>query len=155
MPPRRRTRRVTLPLVVSWSCLATYVVAARIVGNWFPLSTFDMYQAHAPERVARIVVVDAEDGKRELDHFEGFMCEPTHPSLAQALAARCSEEHRPLPYVVRDQQLWLDAHLDPAGGPEAITIVSRAYAPSERPGPPAHADCELARCLARRRGGAP
>ena len=59
------------------------------------------------------------------------------------------------PYVVRDQQLWLEAHLDPTGGPEAIAIVSRAYALAERPGAPAFTDCVIARCTARRRGVTP
>ena len=149
------SRPFTLPLVVAWSCLATYLVAARVVGNWFPLSTFDMYQAHAPEVVARVVVVDEHGDKRELAHYEALACEPAPLELAAALAERCSEEHRPIPYVVRDQQLWLDAHRGPAGGPEAIAIVSRAYVLAERPGAPAFGDCVLARCTARRRGGAP
>lgn len=153
--PLRRPRRVTLPLVVAWSCLATYLVAARIVGNWFPLSTFDMYQAHAPEVVARVVVVDGEGAKQELRYFEAYACEPVRLELAATVAERCGEEHRPVPYVVRDQQLWLDAHLDPAGGPEAIAIVSRAYALAERPGAPAFTDCVIARCTARRRGVTP
>jgi hypothetical protein len=148
-------RRITLPLVVAWACLVTYVVAARVVGNWFPLSTFDMYQAHAPEVVARIVVVDEEGRGRELGQFEGYACEPEPPRLAEAVAEQCGEEHRPLPYVVRDQQIWLDAHLDPAGGPEAIAIVSRAYVLAERPGAPAFTDCVVARCTARPRGGSP
>ena len=146
---------MTLPLVVAWSCLATYVVAARVVGNWFPLSTFDMYQAHAPEVVARVIAVGDAGQRRELRHYEGYACEPAPLRLAAAVAERCGEEHRPLPYVVRDQQLWLDAHLDPAGGPEAIAIVSRAYVLAERPGAPAFTDCVLARCTARRRGGTP
>lgn len=153
--PLRRPRRVTLPLLVAWSCLATYVVAARVVGNWFPLSTFDMYQAHAPEVVARVVVVDGEGAKRELRHFEAYACEPAPVELAERVAERCSEEHRPVPYVVRDQQQWLEAHSDPAAGPETIAIVSRAYALAERPGAPAFTDCVIARCTARRRGGTP
>jgi hypothetical protein len=153
--PTPHPRRVTLPLVVAWSCLATYAVAARVVGSWFPLSTFDMYQAHAPEVVVRVVVVDGEGRKRELGHYEDYACEPAPVKLAEAVAQRCGEEHRPLPYVVRHQQLWLDEHLDPAGGPESIAIVSRAHVLAERPGAPAYTDCMLARCTARRRGGSP
>jgi nucleotide-binding universal stress UspA family protein len=141
--------------VAAWAWLCTYVVAARVVGNWFPLSTFDMYQGHAPEVVARVMAVDAEGRARELGHYEGYACEPAAVELAAAVAERCSEEHRPLPYVVRDQQLWLEAHVEAAGGPEAIAIVARAYALAERPGAPAFTDCELARCTARRRGGSP
>lgn len=141
--------------MAAWACLATYVMAARVVGNWFPLSTFDMYQAHAPEVVARVVVVDAAGRARELRHYEAYACEPAPVELAAAVAERCDEEHRPLPYVVRDQQLWLEAHVDAAGGPEAIAIVSRAYMLAEQPGAPAFTDCALARCTARRRGGSP
>jgi hypothetical protein len=153
--PSRRSLRFTLPLLVAWSCLATYLVAARIVGNWFPLSTFDMYQAHAPEAVARVVVIDGEGSKRELGYFHAYACEPAQLELTAAVAERCSEEHRPLPYVIRDQQLWLDDHRDPAGGPEAIAIISRAYVLAERPEAPVYTDCVLARCTARRRGGSP
>ena len=98
------------------------------------------------------LVVDGEGRKRELRHFEGYACEPARLELAAAVTERC-EEHRPLPYVVRDQQLWLDGHLDPAGGPEAIAIVSRAYQLAERHGAPPYTDCVLARCTARRSGG--
>lgn len=157
--PARRSRRFTLPLVVAWSCLATYVVAARVVGNSFPLSTFDMYQAHAPEVVARVVVVDAAGVERELGHYDGYACEPAPLQLGAEVAERCGEQHRPLPYVVRDQQRWLEAHLESggagAGAAEAIAIVSRAYVLTEQPGPPAFTDCELARCTAHPRGGAP
>ncbi len=146
-------RRVTLPLVVAWSSLATYLVAARVVGNWMPLSTFDMYQGSAPEVAARVVVVDAGGERHELDRFEGYACEPAAAELAATLAARCTDEHRPLPYVVRDQQRWLDAHRDAADGPEAVAITSRAHALTGRPGAPASSDCVLARCTARRRGG--
>jgi hypothetical protein len=153
--PLQASRRVTLPLVVAWSCLVTYLVAARVVGNWFPLSTFDMYQARAPEAVARVVVADREGRRHELGQYEGYACEPLRLELAQTVAERCSEEHRPLPYVVRDQQLWLDGHIDARGGPETIAIVSRAYVLAERRGAPAYTDCVLARCTARRRGGSP
>jgi len=153
--PLRRPRRVTLPLVVAWSCLVTYLVAARVVGNSFPISTFDMYQGHAPEVVARVVVVDGEGRKRELGQYEGYACEPAPVRLAERVAERCSEEHRPLPYVVRDQQLWLDAHLEPAGGPETVAIASRAYVLVERPGAPTFTDCVIARCTATLRGGSP
>lgn len=135
--------------------MTTYAVAARIVGNSFPLSTFDMYQAHAPEVVARVVVVDAAGRGRELSRYEGYACEPTPVRLAAAVKERCGDEHRPLPYVVRDQQLWLDAHLDADGGPEQVALVSRAYVLAERAGAPAFMDCVVARCTARVRGGAP
>lgn len=134
--------------------MVTYVVAARVVGNFFPLSVFDMYQAHAPEVVARVIVLDGAGGKQELGRFEAFACEPGPVRLAE-LEGRCGAEHRPPPYVIRDQQRWLDEQLDPAGGPEAITIVSRAHVLVERPGAPAFRDCVVARCTARRRGAVP
>lgn len=148
-------RRFTLPLLIAWSIFATYLGAARLVGNLFPLSVFDMYRAHAPEVVARVLAVDAAGTKHELSRLEAFACEPAPVQLRAQVEARCDVDHRPLPYVLRDQQVWLDAHLDPAGGPEAITIISRAYVLVDRPGAPAHHDCELARCTARRREALP
>lgn len=141
--------------MVAWSIFATYLLAARQVGNLFPLSVFDMYQAHAPEVVARVMARDEAGRGIELDRFEALSCKA--PIELSTVEERCGSDHRPLPYVLRDQQHWLDAHLDTNGtaeaGPEAIELVSRAYVLTPRPGAPAFADCVLARCAARCRGG--
>ena len=143
-------RGVPLPFVVAWAVFATYLVAARVVGNLFPLSVFDMYQSHAPEVAARVVVLDAAGREAELDHFEGFVCESEPVSLLRA-GQSCGPDHRPLHYVVRDQELWIEAHRGgDAATSEPITIVSRARSVTREP---VTADCVIARCYARRRGG--
>lgn len=143
-------------MLVAWSCFAVYLAAARVVGNFYPLSVFDMYQGHAPEVAARVVVIDAQGRASQLRHFEGFACEPAALELEAAqIEAQCGADHRPLPYVLRDQQHWIADHIDPAGGSTSITIVSRAHVLEERAGAPAVRDCALARCTARRRGAEP
>ncbi|HFE46561.1 MAG TPA: hypothetical protein ENJ18_13885, partial [Nannocystis exedens] len=44
--------------IVAWTVFITYFVAARGIQNFFPLSVFDMYRAHAPAVVARIIITD-------------------------------------------------------------------------------------------------
>ncbi|MCA9712704.1 MAG: hypothetical protein KDK70_43145, partial [Myxococcales bacterium] len=110
-PPRRLDRR----LVVAWAIFATYLLAARMVGNFFPLSVFDMYQAHAPSVVARVLVVDEAGERAEVEDFEGWACEGPPLSMPQ-VEQRCGARHRPLDYVLRDQALYIEAHGDAAGG---------------------------------------
>lgn len=143
--------RLQLPFVVAWAIFATYVVAARGVRNLFPISVFDMYQAHAPRVVARVVVVDAEGHKAEIEDFDGWVCEGGLPVLREPERV-CGPDHRPLEYVTRDQELFLHAHEGEAPGPEAVTIVSRAFVLDPEPGTPRSTDCILARCTAHRRG---
>ena len=128
---------------------ATYLVAARIVGNFFPLSVFDMYRGHAPEWAARVVAVDASGRVAELDDFEAFACDLEPVSLAR-VEATCGPDHRPLAYVTRDQELWVEAHRG-SDGDEPIAIVSRARALDHD----SFDDCVIAKCTARRRGASP
>ncbi len=138
------TRRVPLSWVVAVSVFATYLLAARGPRNLFPLSVFDMYQAHAPAVVARVLAVDASGGVAELDAFEAWSCEWEADLLD--LEATCGEDHRPLSYVTRDQSHLLDANTGP--GTEEVRIVSRAYRVHE---PGAFEDCLVAVCRATRR----
>jgi hypothetical protein len=126
----------------------TYVIAARIVGNFFPLSVFDMYQARAPEVAARVLAIDAAGRTAELHDFEAFACDERPLSLAH-IDDTCGPDHRPLEYVTRDQELYIEAHVGDAGD-ESIAVVSRAYSLSD----PGVSDCVIAHCMARRRGEA-
>ncbi len=141
-------RRVALPFVVAWGVFATYLLGARIVGNFFPLSVFDMYRGHAPQWAARVVAVDASGRTAELDAFEAFACDPDPPPLRD-VERICGPAHRPLGYVVRDQELWLLRH--GGSGDEEIAIVSRARALDND----ATDECVIARCSATRRGASP
>jgi hypothetical protein len=145
-----RQRRV--PLVVAWAIFATYVLAARGVRNFFPISVFDMYQAHAPDVVARVMVIDAAGHTEDIEAFDGWVCDGGPPRLRD-VERTCGRDHRPLEYVTRDQELWVHGHGGDAPGPEAVTIVSRAYVLGDRAGAPPHSDCTIARCTARRREG--
>jgi hypothetical protein len=154
MPATPTTRRIDLPLVVAWAIFATYVLAARGVRNMFPISVFDMYQAHAPEVVARVLVLDAAGETAQVEQFEGFVCEDD-PAVLMHVEDTCGADHRPLEYVTRDQASYLARHSGQAPGPEAITLVSRAYVLTARPGAPPSTDCVLTHCTARRRGSPP
>lgn len=151
-----RRRRFDRPSVVAWAVFGTYLVAARVVGNFFPLSVFDMYQGHAPPVVSRVMVRDGAGATAEVDDYEGYVCE--EPGLSMALVEqRCRPRHRPLDYVVRDQALHIEAHpgVPTDEGSEPVEIVMRAHVLDPSPDEPAVTDCVVLRCTARRRGGAP
>lgn len=138
-----------LPFIVAWGVFATYLVGARIVGNFFPVSVFDMYRERPPDVAARVIVIDASGQAAELDEFEAFVCgEPL--SLAR-IDLTCGDHHRPLDYVARDQELYIEAHRGVEGG-EPIAIVSRAHPLSSAR---TSSDCVIAHCTARRRGSSP
>lgn len=132
------------PTVVAWSVFAAYLLAARGIRNSFPFSVFDMYQARGTPTAARVVVLDDAGVQHEIEDFVAVQCEPV--TLRVALQ-RCSAEHRPLDYVVRDQQQWLEARLVADPQPERVAIVSRAWTFADTT---TTADCVLATCTARR-----
>ena len=136
--------RVPLPWLVAVTIFTTYLVTARGPQNLFPLSVFDMYQGHAPEVVARVLVIDADGNAAEIDAYEDWSCAWDADLLNPEPV--CGSDHRPLRYVTRDQSRYLEAH---AGAVEAeVRLVSRAYRLREAD---VYADCTLARCRARRR----
>ncbi len=139
-----------MPFVVAWAIFATYVLAARGVRNLFPISVFDMYQAHAPEYVARVLVVDAHGATAEVDAFDDWTCEWEVERLDR-LEPVCGSRHRPIEYVTRDQTHWIERHAAETPGPETVTLVSRAYRLRPEAGAPPHEDCAVARCTVRRR----
>lgn len=136
--------RVSLPWLVAVAIFGTYLLAARGPRNLFPLSVFDMYQGHAPEVVARVLVVDAQGRTAEIDAYDEWSCEWEADLLDPEPV--CGADHRPLEYVTRDQSHYLEAHVGRGG--EEVRIVSRAYRLHEAS---RFDDCTLARCLARRR----
>lgn len=146
-------RRMTLPFVVGWAIFATYLVAARGVRNFFPLSVFDMYQRRAPAAVSRVLVVDRHGGEHRISELAGFHCEPAPPMLTD-VRRYCGPEHEPLDYVMRDEQRDLEAHLSSEPGREPIAIVSRSFRIAAS-GELTTSDCVLARCTANPRGDAP
>jgi len=148
-------RQRALPFVVVWAIFITYVLAARGVRNFFPISSLDMYQAKAPTVASRVLVVDSSGKPSEITQYDAFQCNPAHPKLADV--AHC--EHANIgrvEYVARDLQIHFDKHerQDIKNGVEA-KIVWRIFYLEDRPGPPAHEDCVLAVCQVRRKGAQP
>jgi len=153
MHPRAARHRFDRPRAVAWAVFATYLVAARLVGNFFPLSVFDMYQAHAPDVATRVMVLDARGEAGEVDDYEGFACDGPPLSMA-VIEQRCGEHYRPIDYVVRDQALHIEAtsRVDAERDAEPVALVARARVLDPGPEQPAVSDCVVARCTARRRG---
>jgi hypothetical protein len=133
-------------MLAAWLIFAAYLLAARGIRNSFPFSVFDMYQARGNTTAARVVVLDAQGTQHELDAFAALRCDPV-PQLSAALQT-CSAEHRPLDYVVRDQQQLLESRLVGEAQPMPMALVSRAWTFAETA--TTTADCELARCTAMR-----
>lgn len=149
MPATRR--RLSTPRSAAWLIFAAYLLAARGIRNSFPFSVFDMYQARGTTTAARVVVLDAQGGQHEIDAFAAVHCEPS-PRLADAIHT-CSDEHRPLEYVVRDQQRLLESRLVGQAQPMPIAIVSRAW--TFAAATTTTADCALALCTASWGGASP
>ena len=127
--------------------MGTYVLAARGVGNLFPISTFEMYGRSAPGSASRIVVRRAGGGLEEVTAFEAFECsEPIDGDPIACLDA-WPYEHVPAEDEgavahVRDHA----ARLDGAG--ESVEIVRRIWRLRGETAPEVE-DCALARCSVR------
>jgi hypothetical protein len=148
-------RRRALPFVVVGAIFVTYVLAARGVRNFFPISSFDMYQAQSSTIASRVLVVDPSGKPSEITQYESFQCNPSRPKLADVTHCEHAGTGR-VEYVARDQQIYLDAHLrqDVTNGRES-KLVWRTFILEDRPGPPTHNDCVLAVCQVRRKGTEP
>ena len=145
-------RRALLPPIVVWAIFIAYALAARGVRNFFPISSFDMYQGRAPTIATRILVVDNSGKTAEITQYESFQCNPEKPILDDLRHCQGAAIRGP-GYVVRDQQIYLDAHLHPgvAQNPDA-KLVLRTFTLENKPGPPAFTDCVLAVCQVHQRG---
>ena len=147
--------RGSLPIaaIVAWTVFIAYFSAARGIQNFFPVSVFDMYRAHAPAVVGRVIVRDRAGDASELTTWTGFHCKGGRPVLRDLEACAPDPTSRPLGYILRDQQLHLDEHSEVVPGSEAIAIaiVLRSYRLVAERGAPPHTDCVIARCTARQR----
>ncbi|MBK9260928.1 MAG: hypothetical protein IPM54_14055 [Polyangiaceae bacterium] len=148
-------QRGALPIVVAWAIFLAYVLAARGVRNFFPISAFDMYQARSQDIASRVLVVDEMGKPSELTQYEAFRCDPPRPELANVQHCLHAGAGR-VEYVLRDAQIHLDAHLTPdiADGTD-VKLVWRTFTLKDRPGPPAFTDCVLATCRVRGKGRGP
>jgi hypothetical protein len=150
-----RRIRPTLPFVLVWTIFVVYVVAARGVRNFFPISAFDMYQARSPDIASRIMAIDLSGQTVEIERFDVFQCDPPQPALENNRHCSHAGVGR-VDYVVRDKQIYLDGHLsNNLSGGEEVKLVWRTVVLEDRPGPPASSDCILANCRARRKAGVP
>jgi hypothetical protein len=149
------SRRSLLPVVAVWAIFIAYVLAARGIRNFFPISAFDMYQRQSPTIATRILVVDAAGASSEITQYDAFQCNPAQSKLENVQHCEGAAIRGP-GYVVRDQQIYLDAHLRSGSieGPEA-KLVLRTFTLEDRPGPPTFSDCALAVCRVHKRGESP
>lgn len=144
-PPRGTTPRFAAGLV-----FVAYLVAARGIGNCYPVSVFDMYQGRGDETAARVMVRDVGGAVLELEEFENYSCFPRLPMITE-VKRYCPAAHQPLDYVTRDQQQLLERRITatPHADGEEVAIVSRAFFLAEQP--LVTQDCVIARCTAQRR----
>lgn len=144
--------RKALPFVVVWAIFAAYVLAARGVRNFFPISSFDMYQAQSSTVASRVLVVDTSGKTSEITQYDEFQCDPPRPKLTDVTHCEHAGIGR-VQYVARDQQIYFDEHVrqDVKNGVD-VKLVWRTFNLEERPGPPAHNDCMLAVCQVQRKG---
>lgn len=148
-------RRSILPTVVVWAIFIAYVLAARGIRNFFPISSFDMYQGQSPTMTSRILIVDNAGHPSEITHYDAFQCNPTKPKLDDVQHCEGARIRGPN-YVVRDQQIHLDAHLhSSADAGSEVKLVLRTFTLENKPGPPAFSDCVLAVCRVHNGGGTP
>lgn len=148
-------RQKALPFVVVWAIFIAYILAARGIRNFFPISSFDMYQAQSSTMASRVLVVDSSGKPSEITQYEAFQCDPPRPNLADVTHCEHAETGR-VEYVARDQQIHFDEHVrqDVQNGVEA-KLVWRTFRLEERPGPPTYTDCVLAVCQVRKKGALP
>lgn len=134
-------------VVFSLGLVVVYVVAARGIGNLFPLSTFEMYGSEAADSASRIVVRDAQGRLVEVDDFTALECSDS-PS---ADVTACVDQW-PFGYTPAEDNKAI-AHVgaaSPVGaGGETVAIVRRIWR-FDSEGPPTHVDCTLAMCRGRR-----
>jgi hypothetical protein len=134
----------------AWLVFLVYLVAARIPANFFPLSVFDMYSHAASPTAGRYLFLDEHDAPVRLSAIEALACVPERLDLAAAVPG-CGDDFRPIPYVVRDQQLAFDARLRAFEGGELVRVVGRTHWLAGGPNGAPWTDCEVARCRMRRR----
>ena len=151
VPVNRPRGPLPIAAIVAWTVFIAYFSAARGIQNFFPVSVFDMYRAHAPAVVGRVIVTDRTGDASEITTWTGFHCDDGRPVLKDLEACAPEPTSRPIGYILRDQQLHLDEHSEVKPGSEAIAIILRSYRLVTERGAPPHTDCVIARCTARRR----
>lgn len=76
------------PRLVAFGVFVVYLLAARGVGNFYPLSTFEMYGSSTLSSASRIVVRDESGAVDEVDAYTGFACDhPVDPDPRTCLEA--------------------------------------------------------------------
>lgn len=120
-----------------------YVVAARGVGNLYPLSTFEMYGATRLVDASRIVVI-AQGEPHEVERFSKWRCDREPDPDPH----RCDESW-PFFHIEASDRAAIDRvrnAASPGADAIAVVLVRRIWRLGERDGEVAVEDCELARC---------
>jgi hypothetical protein len=128
-------------LTVSVLALVGYLLAARGVENFYPLSTFPMYSGEPGSTASRIMAL-GEGGLVEVTDLVDWRCD----KLPHLETATCGDA-RTVPYLDREREAYIRSHA--GAGNQSYLLVRRVFSfdrdAKER------ADCTLARCRARRR----
>ncbi len=124
--------------------LLVYVVAARGVGNLYPLSSFEMYGSTRLTTASRIAV-QTDRGVQEIERFSRWRC-ATPPSVDPRI---CLAQWPYFHVEARDREV-LD-HIrdaaDPGTDAQPVTVIRRVWRlPAD--GPAVASECVLAQCEA-------
>jgi len=135
--------------LVSVLAFGSYLAISRLVVDFFPFTTLNMYSQTRAQSASRIVARDAVGRAHEIDRFDRWDC----PAPLDPTARGCPDvaDIYVIDYVDRDTAVYLDAHRGSAVRGVSMDLVRRVWRLSDRAGPPAFRDCFLMRCRASRR----
>jgi hypothetical protein len=119
--------------------LAGYLLAARGVGDLYPLSTYSMYAGSPGDSISRVMAL-VGGSFVEVTDLSSWQCD----NLPHLEAAQCGGA-RGIAYLDREREAHIRNH--PGDGGEPVELVRRVFSFDgvQRP-----AYCTLARCRARR-----
>jgi hypothetical protein len=131
-------------VLVAGVAFAAYLALALVVGNLYPVSTFEMYSSKRATSASRVVARDGAGAMREIDEYESWSCDG--PTSIEPAACAASFPYAYTTYLDRAAVDWIDAHRGQGGEP--VDVVRRIYRLGAAVGPPAFEDCVLQQCRA-------
>jgi hypothetical protein len=126
--------------LVATLAFAGYFLAARGVGNLYPLSTFPMYSGAPAAALSRVMARTAAGEFLEVTDLVAWRCE-TLPRLEDVACA----DARGIAYVDREREDHIRAHA--GAGAEPVELVRRVFSFDGAARPAA---CVISRCAATR-----
>ena len=127
--------------VVSALVLVGYLVAARGVDNFYPVSSFPMYASAKGTATSRVMALTQAGDFAEVTAFESWQC-----GEFGNLDATFCEGVGSIPYIDREREAHVRGHPGTGGAP--IQLVRRVFSFD---GKTRRSHCVLAQCTAVRK----